>query len=37
VLTIFSIEDQPINSLGGLGVILCGIPIYLFYQRRRPE
>jgi APA family basic amino acid/polyamine antiporter len=37
VLMIFSIEDQPINSLGGLGVILCGIPVYLLYRRRGAE
>jgi basic amino acid/polyamine antiporter, APA family len=35
VLTIFLIEDQPINALGGAGVILCGIPVHLLYQRWR--
>ncbi len=35
VLTVFSIEDQPINALGGVGVILCGIPVHILYQRWR--
>ena len=33
VLLVFSIKDQPVNSLGGVAVILCGIPVHLFYQR----
>ena len=33
VLLIFSIADQPVNSLTGLGVILCGIPAHFLYQR----
>jgi APA family basic amino acid/polyamine antiporter len=35
VLLVFSIKDQPVNSLAGLGVILCGIPVHLWYQRMR--
>ena len=35
VLLLFSITDQPVNSLAGMAVILCGIPVHLLYQRRR--
>ena len=33
VLLVFSIVDQPVNSLGGIVVILCGIPVHSLYQR----
>jgi APA family basic amino acid/polyamine antiporter len=36
-LLVFSIEDQPMNSLAGLGVILCGIPAHFLFQRWRSE
>ncbi len=32
-LLVFSIYDQPRNSLGGVAVILCGIPIHFWYKR----
>lgn len=35
LLLAFSIHDQPINSIGGAAVILCGIPVHFLYQRRR--
>ena len=34
VLLVFSVVDQPVNSLVGMAVILCGIPVHLLYQRR---
>jgi APA family basic amino acid/polyamine antiporter len=33
VLLVFSIKDQPVNSLGGVAVIVCGIPVHHLYQR----
>jgi APA family basic amino acid/polyamine antiporter len=33
VLLVFSIEDEPVNSLGGVAVILLGIPAHLLFQR----
>jgi APA family basic amino acid/polyamine antiporter len=35
VLLVFSMKDQPVNSIGGLVVILCGIPVHFLYQRLR--
>ncbi len=35
VLLVFSIADQPLHSLTGLGIILCGIPAHFLYQRFR--
>src|SRR5580704_14415607 len=35
VLLVFSFADQPRNSLIGTGVILLGIPLHYFLQRRR--
>lgn len=34
VLLVFSVMDQPRNSLAGMGVILAGWPVHLWYQRR---
>jgi APA family basic amino acid/polyamine antiporter len=34
VLLVFSFADQPLNSLIGAAVILCGIPVHYLYQRR---
>jgi APA family basic amino acid/polyamine antiporter len=34
VLLVFSFMDEPRNSLIGTGVILAGLPVYLFSQRR---
>ena len=36
VLVVFSIADQPRNSLTGAAVILCGIPLHLYLRRRQP-
>lgn len=33
LLTVFSIKDEPRNSLIGIGVILCGIPVHFLFQR----
>jgi APA family basic amino acid/polyamine antiporter len=35
LLLVFSFLDQPRNSIGGAIVILCGIPVYYAYPRRR--
>ena len=35
VLLVFSFIDQPFNSIAGAAVILCGIPVHLFFQRRK--
>ena len=35
VLLVFSFADQPRNSITGSIVMLCGIPVYLFSQRRK--
>ncbi|RXH54266.1 APC family permease [Granulicella sibirica] len=35
VLLVFSIMDQPRNSLFGMAVILLGIPVHALYQRGR--
>jgi len=35
VLLVFSFMDQPRNSIAGAIVILCGVPIYFFTQRRK--
>ncbi|HTF42408.1 MAG TPA: amino acid permease, partial [Terriglobales bacterium] len=35
VLLVFSFADQPRNSLIGSGIILLGIPLHRFLQRRR--
>jgi len=34
VLLVFSLADQPRNSVFGAIVILCGIPVHYLYQRR---
>jgi len=34
VVLLFSIADQPRNSLAGLAIILLGVPIHLWFQRR---
>jgi APA family basic amino acid/polyamine antiporter len=34
VLLVFSFMDQPRNSLAGAIVILCGVPLHLWFQRR---
>jgi APA family basic amino acid/polyamine antiporter len=34
VLCVFSLMDQPRNSLAGVGVMLLGWPVHLWYQRR---
>jgi APA family basic amino acid/polyamine antiporter len=34
VLLVFSIVDQPRNSLIGTGIILLGIPLYRVFERR---
>jgi basic amino acid/polyamine antiporter, APA family len=33
LLTVFSIKNEPRNSLIGIGVILCGIPVHFLFQR----
>jgi APA family basic amino acid/polyamine antiporter len=35
LLVVFSFIAEPRNSLLGLAVILCGIPLYLLMQRHR--
>lgn len=35
VLLVFSFMDQPRNSIAGAIVILCGVPVYFFTQRRK--
>ena len=35
VLLVFSFHDQPRNSMIGTAVILCGIPIHYWFQRRQ--
>jgi len=35
VLLVFSFIDQPFNSIAGAAVILCGIPVHFFFQRRK--
>jgi APA family basic amino acid/polyamine antiporter len=35
VLLVFSFIDQPANSIVGMVVILCGIPLHLWFQRRK--
>ncbi len=35
VLLVFSIMDQPRNSIAGMAVILLGIPVHALYQRGR--
>ena len=35
LLTVFSIKDEPRNSLIGIGVILCGIPVHFLFQRSK--
>jgi basic amino acid/polyamine antiporter, APA family len=37
LLLVFSIKDEPRNSLIGIGVILCGIPVHLLFQRHRTK
>jgi APA family basic amino acid/polyamine antiporter len=37
VLLVFSFHDQPRNSLIGTAVILCGIPIHYWFQRKQPH
>ncbi|HEY4356124.1 MAG TPA: amino acid permease [Acidobacteriaceae bacterium] len=37
VLLVFSFMDQPRNSLIGTGVILLGVPLYLFSRREREQ
>jgi APA family basic amino acid/polyamine antiporter len=32
LLAVFSINDEPRNSLIGIGVILCGIPVHFLFQ-----
>ena len=34
VLLVFSFMDQPRNSIAGAIVILCGVPLHLWFQRR---
>jgi APA family basic amino acid/polyamine antiporter len=34
VLLVFSFMDQPRNSIAGALVILCGVPLHLWFQRR---
>ncbi len=34
-LTIFEFADQPLNSTLGTLVILCGIPVYMHFNRKR--
>lgn len=36
VLLVFSFHNQPINSLIGTGVILLGVPLHYFLQKRIP-
>ena len=33
LLLVFSIKEEPRNSLIGIGVILCGIPVHYLFQR----
>ena len=33
---LFSVIDQPRNSLAGLAIILLGIPVHLWFRRRSP-
>jgi APA family basic amino acid/polyamine antiporter len=37
VLLVFSLADQPRNSLIGTGIILLGIPLHYYLQRRKRE
>jgi APA family basic amino acid/polyamine antiporter len=37
VLLVFSIIDQPRNSIGGMILILCGIPLHYLFQRRKQQ
>lgn len=37
LLSAFSIKEDPRNSLIGIGVILCGIPVHLLFQRRQTK
>ena len=37
VLFCFSVLDQPRNSIAGMGIILLGWPVHLWYQRRKRE
>lgn len=34
-LTIFEFADQPLNSTAGTLVIACGVPVYLYFNRKR--
>jgi APA family basic amino acid/polyamine antiporter len=34
VLLVFSFMDQPRNSIAGAIVILCGVPLHLWFQPR---
>jgi APA family basic amino acid/polyamine antiporter len=34
VLVVFSIENEPLNSIAGLGVILLGVPLHSLLKRR---
>jgi APA family basic amino acid/polyamine antiporter len=36
VLVVFSVENDPKNSLAGLAVILLGVPLHYLLKRRRP-
>jgi len=37
VLLVFSFMDQPRNSIAGAIVILCGVPLHLWFQRRASQ
>jgi APA family basic amino acid/polyamine antiporter len=37
LLSVFTIKEEPRNSLIGIAVILCGIPIHLLFQQRRAK
>ena len=35
-LSVSIVIERPVRSLIGIGLILAGIPFYLFWNRRRP-
>jgi APA family basic amino acid/polyamine antiporter len=37
VLLVFSFIDQPRQSIAGIAVMLCGIPLHFLFQRNQPQ
>ena len=37
VVVVSAVREAPLRSLAGAGLLLAGVPVYLFFSRRRPH